>query len=249
MTFDFTNQTILITGGTRGIGQQIARDLENLGASLILTGTDQKVIDHLNFESTRNGSKTKYLQADFSSPESEKSFFDEIEKLSPIHGLVNNAGINRLNYIDQTELKDWEDMISVNLSTPFKLIRLVSRVMKTQKFGRIVNIGSIFGVISKEKRSIYSATKFGIHGLTVAASNDLARHNILVNTLSPGFVMTDLTKKNLSEAEMSDLSNSVPARRLAQPTDISNVCLFLLSTYNQYLTGQNIIVDGGFTNV
>jgi 3-oxoacyl-[acyl-carrier protein] reductase len=113
----------------------------------------------------------------------------------------------------------------------------------------VVNIASIFSKISKEKRSVYSATKFGIHGLTVGVSNDLARYNILVNTVSPGFVLTDLTRQNLSELEMQALSEQVPAKRLAQTSDISNVVVFLLSDLNQYLTGQNIIVDGGFTNV
>jgi 3-oxoacyl-[acyl-carrier protein] reductase len=116
-------------------------------------------------------------------------------------------------------------------------------------YGRIVNIASIFGVISKEKRAVYSATKFGIHGLTVGCSNDLARFNILVNTVSPGFVLTDLTRKNLSIIEMELLSNQVPIKRMAETSDISNVAVFLLSNLNQYLTGQNIIVDGGFTNV
>ena len=121
--------------------------------------------------------------------------------------------------------------------------------MKVQQWGRIVNVASIFSKISKERRSVYSATKFGLHGLTVGVSNDLARYNILVNTLSPGFVLTDLTRKNLSEKEMQELAGMIPARRLAEVKDISNVALFLLSELNQYLTGQNIIVDGGFTNV
>ena len=121
--------------------------------------------------------------------------------------------------------------------------------MIANKYGRIVNIASIFGVISKEKRAVYSATKFGIHGLTVGCSNDLAKYNVLVNTVSPGFVLTDLTRKNLSVSEMEELSNQIPIKRLAEPADISNVVIFLMSNLNQYLTGQNIIVDGGFTNV
>jgi 3-oxoacyl-[acyl-carrier protein] reductase len=116
-------------------------------------------------------------------------------------------------------------------------------------YGRIVNIASIFSIISKEKRAVYSATKFGLHGLTVGSSNDLAKYNILVNTLSPGFVMTDLTRKNLSKSERILLANQVPINRLAEVQDISNVAVFLLSNLNSYLTGQNIIVDGGFTNV
>ena len=120
--------------------------------------------------------------------------------------------------------------------------------MLKNSYGRIVNIGSIFGVISKEKRSIYSTTKFGIHGITVGSSNDLAKNNIFVNTVSPGFVLTDLTKQNLSSKEMELLKKQIPAKKLADTSYISNLVLFLLSDYNKYITGQNVIADGGFTN-
>jgi 3-oxoacyl-[acyl-carrier protein] reductase len=162
---------------------------------------------------------------------------------------VNNAGINRLNAINNVLENDWEDMVAVNLSAPFKILKAVSSKMISQEYGRIINISSIFGKISKERRVVYSATKFGLHGLTVGASNDLARYNIMVNTVSPGFVLTDLTRKNLSEKEMNDLAEQVPSKRLASVTDISSFAVFLLSELNQYMTGQNLIIDGGFTNV
>jgi 3-oxoacyl-[acyl-carrier protein] reductase len=150
---------------------------------------------------------------------------------------------------DFSNLTDWDEMVEVNLTAPYKLIRAVSQIMINNEYGRIVNIASIFSVISKEKRSIYSATKFGIHGLTVGCSNDLSRYNILVNSVSPGFVLTDLTRKNLTEKEMTKLTSQIPMNRMAETTDISSVVIFLLSNLNMYLTGQNIIVDGGYTNV
>jgi NAD(P)-dependent dehydrogenase (short-subunit alcohol dehydrogenase family) len=245
----FKNKTILVTGATRGIGKQVADDLYNLGACLLLTGTNTEEIKMLNEAATRLGESKKYFCVDFSDAASVEQFLTELRFIVKIDGLVNNAGINRLNYIDQAVDADWDNMLSVNLSTPFKIIREVSVKMKKQQYGRIVNVASIFSKISKERRSVYSATKFGLHGLTVGVSNDLARYNILVNTLSPGFVLTDLTKNNLSEKEMQELASIIPARRLAEVKDISNVTLFLLSDLNQYLTGQNIIVDGGFTNI
>jgi 3-oxoacyl-[acyl-carrier protein] reductase len=181
--------------------------------------------------------------------ESLDDFISKLELYPKIDALVNNAGINRLNFINDILENDWEEMISVNLSAPFRLLKAVSKKMINHQYGRVINIASIFSKISKEKRSAYSASKFGLHGLTVGVSNDLARHNILVNTLSPGFVMTDLTRKNLSAAEIEQLAGQVPAKRLAEVKDISNVALFLLSDQNSYLTGQNIVVDGGFTNV
>jgi 3-oxoacyl-[acyl-carrier protein] reductase len=249
MQFEFKGKTVIVTGATRGIGEQIAKDLYDLGANLILTGTKEKEVLALNKVNSGKTPFRKYFSVDFLDIESVKKFITEIQAIGPIHGLVNNAGINRLNAIQNAQRTDWDDMISVNLSAPFQLVNALSAEMINQKYGRIVNVASIFSVISKEKRSIYSATKFGLHGLSVGVSNDLSRFNILCNTVSPGFVMTDLTMKNLSETERNELANVIPARRLADVTDISNVVIFLLSDLNKYITGQNILVDGGFTNI
>jgi 3-oxoacyl-[acyl-carrier protein] reductase len=249
MKIDFNQQTVLVTGGTRGIGKQIAQDLFELGAYLLVTGTKQEEVDQLNEAAVRNNESRKYYCVDFGDPVSRDNFLAAIQDIQKIDGLVNNAGINRLNTIDLVESADWNDMLSVNLTAPFYLIKAISGRMKAAGYGRIVNIASIFSKISKERRAVYSATKFGLHGLTVGVSNDLARYNILVNTLSPGFILTDLTRKNLSEEERAELAEMVPAKRLGTTPDISKVAIFLLSNQNQYLTGQNIVVDGGFTNV
>jgi 3-oxoacyl-[acyl-carrier protein] reductase len=249
MQFNFNNKTILITGGTRGIGKKIAEDLLSLGANLILTGTHPEEIDKLNDTARSSGLSVTYYAVDLMNSDQLNNFIKQLDLYPKIDCLINNAGINRLNFIQDALATDWDDMLAVNLTAPFKLLNAVSPKMIQNNYGRVVNIASIFSKISKEKRSVYSATKFGIHGLTVGVSNDLARYNILVNTVSPGFVLTDLTRQNLSELEMQALSEQVPAKRLAQTSDISNVVVFLLSDLNQYLTGQNIIVDGGFTNV
>jgi NAD(P)-dependent dehydrogenase (short-subunit alcohol dehydrogenase family) len=249
MEFNFKNQTILITGATRGIGKQIANDLHLLGANLLLTGTHVDEIDSLNREAVQNNENKKYFCLDLMNLDSVNFFLNDLKSYNRIDCLVNNAGINRLNYIQEANQTDWNDMIAVNLTAPFQLLNLIAPKMIEKNYGRIINIASIFSKISKEKRSVYSATKFGIHGLTVGVSNDLARHNILVNTVSPGFVLTDLTRKNLSELEREQIAVQLPIKRLAETKDISNVVVFLLSDLNQYVTGQNIIVDGGFTNV
>ena len=178
-----------------------------------------------------------------------ESFLEAISKLNKIDGLVNNAGINILNPVQDVVLSDWDDMMLVNLTTPFRLIKAVSKKMIYNNYGRILNIASIFSIVSKENRVAYSSTKFGVNGLTVGSSNDLSKYNILCNSLSPGFVNTDLTKKNLSEKEIKKLISKIPVKRFAETSDISKIAVFLLSDLNQYLTGQNIVVDGGFTNV
>ncbi|MFA4967958.1 MAG: SDR family oxidoreductase [Candidatus Margulisiibacteriota bacterium] len=235
MNIDFKDQVVLITGATRGIGKQIADDMAAAGAQLILTGTKPGA--------------DNYFQVDFTNRKSLDSFISQLEKIKRIDVCINNAGINRINNIDETDPKDWDDIIAVNLTAPFLIIRAVAKLMKKQKYGRIVNISSIFGVVSKEKRSIYSASKFGLRGLTVAASNELARYGILVNSVCPGVVLTDLTKSILTEEEMKAIAAQIPAGRLATPDEISKVVLFLSSKLNTYLTGQDIIVDGGYVNV
>ena len=226
MEFEFKNKTILITGATRGIGKQIANDLEFLGAKLLLTGTKSKEIIELNKKAKLEQSNRKYFHLNILDKKSLKKFLLEINRIDIIHGLINNAGINRLNKIQDSKDNDWDEMIDVNLTAPYKLIKAVAKKMIREKYGRIVNIGSIFGKISKEKRSIYSATKFGIHGLTVGSSNDLAKHNILVNTLSPGFILTELTENNLSAKEINQLENVIPLKKLGSTKDISKIVIF-----------------------
>ena len=246
---NFKNKTILITGATRGIGKQMAEDLYQLEANLLLTGTNEDEIKILNDLAVKKNERKTFFCADFSNSKSTNQFFNKIESFPKIDGLVNNAGINRLNSIEKIQKKDFDDMLSVNLSTPVLLINQVSKKMIKNGYGKILNVASIFSKISKEKRSLYSTTKFGLHGLTVGASNDLARYNVLVNSISPGFIMTDLTKKNFSQKDMDFLTSQIPAKRMGTVQDISSVAIFLLSDLNKYITGQNIVVDGGFTNV
>ena len=246
---DFKSKKILVTGATRGIGKKIADDLYSLGANLLLTGTNLDEINQLNKISKRNNENKTFYCVDFLSSTSLENFISEINSLKKIDGLVNNAGINKLNKISEVNNNDIDDMISVNLSAPILLTKYVSKMMIKNNYGRILNIASIFSKISKDKRSLYSSTKFGLHGLSVGTSNDLAQHNILVNSLSPGFIMTDLTKKNLTENEILKLTHQIPMKRFGKVNDISSTAIFLLSDLNTYLTGQNIIVDGGFTNI
>lgn len=250
MNIDFRGQTALVTGATRGIGKQIADDLEALGADLILTGSNAEQIATLNREAELDGKCSKrYFAVDFSNKENTHDFLNQISKINKIDICINNAGINRINYIDETLLEDWHDIQAVNLEAPFLITRAVSKIMKANSYGRIVNIASIFGVISKAKRSLYSISKFGLRGLTVSSALDLAPYNILVNTVSPGFVQTELTERILSKDEMDKLAEQVPIGRFAQPEEISKAVLFLASSQNTYITGHNLIIDGGFVNV
>ncbi|MCP4690303.1 MAG: SDR family oxidoreductase [Desulfobacterales bacterium] len=250
MKIDFNDRVALVTGATRGIGGRIADDLLDLGATLILTGGSEEGVEKKRASLTaKEREKVTLIQADFTDPRSVERLLERIEGVERIDVCVNNAGINRINPIDETRLEDWDDIHAVNLKAPFMIIREISRTMKRNGYGRIINIASVFGHISREKRAVYSSTKFGLRGLTAAVSNELARFGVLVNAVSPGFVLTELTRSILSEEEMAELARQVPAGRLAMPEEISRVVLFLASSLNTYITGQSIIVDGGYVNV
>lgn len=245
MNFDFRGQVALVTGATRGIGKQIAEDLELLGTRLILTGTKKDEIEHLNASSSENRS---YFCVNFSDLPSTKNFLKELKKIEKIDILINNAGTNRTDWIDETHIEDWNDLMAINLTAPYLLIRQISGLMKRHRYGRIVNISSIWAHISMVKRSIYTATKFGLRGLTLSAANELAEYNVLVNDVAPGFTDTELSRKTLGEEGIRQVSEKIPIKRFAEPGEISKVVIFLASSYNSYMTGQSIIVDGGYVN-
>jgi 3-oxoacyl-[acyl-carrier protein] reductase len=250
MNIDFNGQTVLVTGATRGIGAAIVMAFEAAGASLLLTGTNQKEIDELNQRNAQQGKQNvRWLQADFSSALSTTSFLEVIAQCPPIHVLINNAGTNRISLIDDVSAEDLDMLLSVNLRAPLLLCKSVSRAMKQMNYGRIVNIASIWSVVTKPGRVVYSAAKSGLAGMTRSVAVDLAPYGILVNALSPGFVNTELTNTTLSAEEREGIASQVPLGRFAEPEEIARMVLFLSSKMNSYLTGQNIMVDGGFTCV
>ena len=246
MKIDFSNKIIVVTGGTRGIGAAIVELFQECNAEIIATGTNTSELESLNQES--KGKKTDYIHLDFTSNESIQKFLGHIDKRDRIDVLINNAGVNKIDSIKDIAEDDWDWINNVNLRGPFLLTRAVSKIMQNQGYGRMVNIASIFGVVSKAKRAAYSTTKWGLVGFTKAVALDLAPHNILVNAVSPGFVDTELTRRILGEKEIEKLVDTIPQKRLADAGEIAKTVVFLTSHHNTYITGQNIIVDGGFTS-
>jgi len=236
----------LITGATRGIGQAIAHEFTELGYELILTGTNQQQIDALNQSSSEN---IRYKVVDFSNEQSSKRFFDYLATLPQLDVCINCAGINIIKAIEDVSDEELDRIVAVNYTSVYRTCRVVSQIMKQQGGGHIVNIASIWSVISKAHRTLYSGTKTALLGLTRALAVELGENKILVNSLSPGFVMTDLTRKSLSTEELTKLQEQVPLKRCAQPEEIAKAVAFLASVENTYLTGQNIVIDGGFSIV
>ena len=249
MVIDFTGKTALVTGATRGIGKAIADTLWQSGAEVYLTGTKQEEIDSLNQEVETQGIERKhYLSVDLNSECSLNKFLLELEELPQIDICVNNAGINIVRDFCEVSFEEFLKVQKVNVFGPRQILNVVVPKMRARKYGRIVNIASIWSVINRPGRSSYGISKNAIHGLTKALSIELAADNIMVNSVSPGFTMTELTKNTNTPEQLVELGNKVAARRLADPQEQANVVAFLCSEQNSYMTGQNLVVDGGYTN-
>lgn len=247
---DCKNKTAIVTGGTRGIGASIAEAFARAGADIIITGTHEKGVNQRvkELEGLSTGTVDGWV-ANFSDAASIEVTCERIRRLESLHVLVNNAGTNHIVPIDEIKAADLGKIITLNLEAPVLLSGAAAVVMKRQRWGRILNIASIWSVITKPGRAMYSASKFGIVGLTKTAAVDLGPYNILVNALSPGFTLTDLTRSTVPLDEQEKIARQLPLRRFAQPEEMANAALFLCSELNSYITGQNIVADGGFVSV
>jgi 3-oxoacyl-[acyl-carrier protein] reductase len=232
-------RTALVTGGTRGIGAAICQCLQSNGAKVILTGRRVEA-------SAAPG--MSYHAVDFADRPATEAFAAQAAKWN-IDILVNNAGINKIGPFAELDPVEFDRIQEVNLRAAFLLCRAVLPAMQQKKWGRIVNIASIFGVVSKEFRAPYSASKFALDGMTVALAAEVAADGILANCVSPGFIDTELTRTVLGEAGIAELVARVPARRLGQPEEVAALVAWLAGPENTFISGQNIVIDGGFTRV
>jgi 3-oxoacyl-[acyl-carrier protein] reductase len=217
-------RTALITGASRGIGAAIAAQLTADGFRVLApTRAELDLLSSASIEA--------YLAA-----------LDQ-----PVEVLVNDAGINRLGLLEEINLQDLQDTLQINLLAAFRLTQALAPRMRQNRYGRIVNISSVWSVVSRAGRLGYTMSKAALNGMTRSLAVELAADNVLVNAVAPGYVLTDLTRQNNPPAELEKLSASIPARRLAEPSEIAAVVAFLCSEKNTYLTGQTIVVDGGYT--
>jgi 3-oxoacyl-[acyl-carrier protein] reductase len=229
----------LVTGGTRGIGAAIAVRLVRDGADVVVTGTSPGRDAPTGCE---------YRAADFSDRAAVAALADSLDAMA-IDILVNNAGINRIASFAEIAPGDFDAIHDVNLRAAFLLCRGAVPGMKRRRWGRIVNIGSIFGTVSKELRASYSASKFGLDGMTAALAAEVAADGILANCVSPGVIDTELTRNVLGEKGIAALTERIPIRRLGRPEEIAAFVAFLAGPENTYISGQNLLIDGGYTRV
>jgi len=174
-------------------------------------------------------------------------FCQKIERTEAFDVCVNNAGINIIKPLTEISREDFEKINKVNVEAPFSICRAVVPGMQSLGGGRIVNVASIWSLITKSNRSLYSTTKAALAGMTRALAVEFSSSQILINSVSPGFTMTELTKRSLSEKERTELAQAVPLGRFAMVEEIAESILFLSSERNTYITGQNLVVDGGFS--
>ena len=245
--FSLKNKVAVVTGASRGIGKSITETLAKAGAHVVCASRTKDDLDSLVNSLNGQGLSTSYFSCDVSLLEDFKSLIDDtVSDHDSIDILINNAGITKDTLIMRMTENDWDKVIDINLKGVFNGIKCVTRQMMKQKYGRIINISSIVGLIGNPGQVNYAASKAGIIGLSKATAKELASRNITVNTIAPGYISTEMSDA-IEEKTKENLLNQIPLGRIGLPEDIANMALYLASDQAGYITGQTIAIDGGMT--
>ena len=235
----------LITGANRGIGFEILKSLAVAGYTVIGTSRSQEGKDIIDKELAVSSSKGFGSILDVKDKDSIKELNKQIkEKHGTVSVLINNAGITADNLMIRMSDDEWNDVIETNLSSIFRITKEIVRDMMKQRYGRIINIGSVVGLSGNAGQVNYSSSKSALLGFSKSLAREVASRNITVNTISPGFIDTDMTKK-LKEEQKSALISSIPLGRMGSAAELANVVKFIASEEASYITGENINVNGG----
>jgi len=219
------HRTVFLTGGARGIGAAIREELVTAGYTVISPSREE---------------------LDLASKDSVEAYLKDHSDIA-VDVLINNAGMNVPEKISEISWDNWNKTLQTNLSSAVRLIQFLAPGMSARGYGRILNTSSILGLVTKEGRAAYSMTKAALNALTRSAALEFGAGGVLVNSLAPGYVDTELTRKNNSPEALTSIIRSIPLGRMADPKELARVAGFLVSEQNTYLTGQTIVVDGGFT--
>jgi 3-oxoacyl-[acyl-carrier protein] reductase len=242
---DLEGRCAVVTGGGRGIGRAVCLALSRKGADVAAVDVLEAEAGATSKEIEALGRKAAGIVCDVTSPADVQAMFKGvISALGGVHILVNNAGITRDNLIMRMSDEDWRKVIDVNLSGVFNCCREASRYFMKQRFGRIVNISSVVGLMGNAGQVNYSASKAGIVGLTKSVAKELASRGVTANAVAPGYIDTEMTRAISGEAR-ARLTGLIPLSRLGTVDDVANVVAFLVSEEAGYITGQVIQVDGG----
>ncbi len=241
----FKDRTVLVTGASRGIGLAIAQAFAQQGAFVIGTATSIEGAKKFEEFLLSNQFSGIGLVLNLANDNSINLFFEELKKTNKIIDiLINNAGITKDMISLRLKLEDWNDVILTNLTGTFRITQHVLKNMLRLPHARIINISSIVASIGNPGQVNYCASKAGLIGMMKSLALEVASRGITINTISPGFIETDMTSK-LPEDQREKLKNMIPSQKLGQPEDIAHACLFLASPQASYITGQTLHVNGG----
>jgi len=242
MKIDLTGRVALVTGSTRGIGRAIAEALSECGARVAIVGRDAAKAAEV---AAAISPEARGFACDVADPASVTALVSAVEEaFGSVDILVNNAGLTRDNIMLRLKDDDWDAVIDANLRGAFVAIRAATRGMMKRRWGRIINIASVVGLVGNKGQSNYAASKAGLIGLTKSVAKEFASRNILANAIAPGFIETDMTGAMTAEARAALMGN-IPLERLGSPADIAALVAFLASDHASYITGQVLVVDGG----
>lgn len=240
------NRTAVVTGGSRGIGKAVALKLASLGANVVINyaGNVEAAINTAE-ECKTYGVEAVVVQGDVSNSADCKAIVEAaVNNFGTVDILVNNAGITRDNLMIRMSEEEFDEVIATNLKGTYLMMKAVSRQMLKQKYGRIVNMSSVVGIMGNPGQVNYSASKGGVIAMTKSFAREIATKGITVNAVAPGFIATDMTKK-LSDSAADAISAQIPMNRMGSPEDVADVVAFLSREDTRYVTGQVINVDGG----
>ena len=241
-SIDLTGKVALVTGGSRGIGRSIVEGLAGSGAMVALCSRDATKAAEV---AGAVGAGAKGYACDMTVPAQIEALVERVEaEVGPVDVLVNNAGLNRDNLLFRIGEDDWDLVLDANLKGPFLLTKLVARGMIKRRWGRVVNISSVVGLIGNKGQANYAAAKAGLIGFTKTVARELASRNVLVNVVAPGYIDTEMTRAIADEARQA-LQAAIPLGKLGSGADVAGAVLFLASDLASYITGQVLVVDGG----